>query len=178
MNKFGYFFSRKLKKKHRGYGDNLYIDEVFIKINGKQHYLWRAVDQDGVVVDVLLQTKRDGKAAKRFFKCILKSYDSDLRQITTDKLGSYNVAHRELASDVMHTSDRYRNNRAEQSHQVTRFRERGIRKFKSIKQGNRFLSAYKEVYHLFSQCRHLIKSRHYRDLRLSAFASWNQVVSV
>jgi putative transposase len=87
VNKFGSLLARKLKKKHSGYGDTLYIDEVFIKINGKQHYLWRAVDQDGDVVDILLQTTRDGKAAKRFFKRILKSYDSDLRQITTDKTG-------------------------------------------------------------------------------------------
>jgi putative transposase len=150
VNKFGPLLARKLKKKHSGYGDTSHIDEVFIKINGKQHYLWRAVDQDGDVVDVLLQTKRDGKAAKRFFKRILKFYDSNLRQITTDKLHNYNVAHRKLAADVMHTSDRYNNNRAEQSHQVTRAREQGIQKLKSIKQGNQFLSAHKEVYNLFN----------------------------
>lgn len=137
----------------------------------KQYYFWRAVDQDGDVVDVLLQTKRDEKAAKRFFKRILKSYNSDLRQLTTDKLRSDNVTHRELAFGLMHTSDRYGNNRAEQSHQVTRVRERGMQKLKSIQQANRFLSAHKEVYNLFNQCRHLIKACHYRDLRLSAFAS-------
>lgn len=115
-----------------------------------ERFLWRAVDQDGDVVDVLLQTKRDGKAAKRFFKRILKVHDG-LRHITTDKLRSYNVAQRELVSDVVNVSDRYSNNRAEQSHQPTRVRERVMRKFKSIKQANRFLSAHKEVYNLFNQ---------------------------
>ena len=86
VNKFGSLLTRKLKKKHRGYGDTLYIDEVFIKMNGKQHYLWRAVDQDDDVVDVLLQTKRDRKAAKRFFKRILKPYDSDSAKRLSDEM--------------------------------------------------------------------------------------------
>ena len=78
----------RLKRKHRGYGDTFYIDEVFVKINGKQHYLWRAVDQDGEVVDVYLQAKRDGAAAKRFFKRLLRSHGSEPRKIVTDKLRS------------------------------------------------------------------------------------------
>ena len=90
--KFGTIFTRRLKQKHRGYGDTIYIDEVFVKINGKQHYLWRAVDQDGEIVDVYLQAKRDGDAAKRFFKRLLRSYGSKPRKIVTDKLRSYGKA--------------------------------------------------------------------------------------
>ena len=177
INKFGSIYSRKLKKKHNGYGDTLYIDEVFIKIKGKQHYLWRAVDQDGDVVDVLLKTRRDGKAAKRFFKRILKSHGEELRKITTDKLRSYNVAHRELISDVVHVSDRYSNNRAEQSHQPTRVRERGMRKFKSIKQAQYFLGVHAAVYNLFNLGRHLVGAEHYRNLRISAFNDWEMAVA-
>jgi putative transposase len=108
-----------LKRKHRGYGDTFFIDEVFAgmpdqKINGSQHYLWRAVDQDGEVVDVYLQTKRNGIAAKRFFKRLLRSHGSEPRKIVTDKLRSYGVAHRELIPEAIHSTQQYENNRAEQ----------------------------------------------------------------
>ena len=89
--KFGAIYTRRLKRTHRGYGDTFYIDEVFVKINGKQHYLWRAVDQDGEVVDVYLQAKGDGAAAKRFFKRLLRSPGAEPRKIVTDKLRSYPV---------------------------------------------------------------------------------------
>ena len=102
--KFGALYARRLKRKHRGYGDTFYIDEVFVKINGKQHYLWRAVDQDGEVVDVYLQAKRDGPAAKRFFKRLFKSHGGEPRKIVTDKLRSYDVAHRELVPETIHDS--------------------------------------------------------------------------
>ena len=107
--KFGALYVRRLKQKHRGYGDTFFIDEVFVKINGKQHYLWRAVDQDGEVVDVYLQAKRDGAAAKRFFKRLLNNHSSEPRKIVTDKLRSYGVAHRELMPDVIHSTEQYEN---------------------------------------------------------------------
>ena len=100
--KFGARYARRLKRRHRGYGDTFYIDEVFVKINGKQQYLWRAVDQDGEVVDVYLQSRRDGAAAKRFFKRLMRSSGGEPRKIVTDKLRSYGVAHRELMPDVIH----------------------------------------------------------------------------
>jgi putative transposase len=93
--KFGARYARRLKKRHRGYGDTFYIDEVFVKINGKQQYLWRAVDQDGEVVDVYLQARRDGAAAKRFFKRLIRNSGGEPRNIVTDKLRSYGVAHRD-----------------------------------------------------------------------------------
>lgn len=109
-------YTRRLKRKHQGYGDTFYIDEVFVKIGGKQHYLWRAVDQDGEVVDVFLQARRDGKATMRFFKRLLRSHGGEPRNIVTDKLRSYGVAHRELLPEVIHDTSQYANNRAEVSH--------------------------------------------------------------
>jgi putative transposase len=96
--KFGAIYTRRLKRRHRGFGDSFYIDEVFVKINGKKHYLWRAVDQDGEVVDVFLQARRDGTAAKRFFKRLLRSHGAEPRKIVTDKLRSYGVAQRFLGA--------------------------------------------------------------------------------
>jgi len=172
--KFGAIYTRRLKRRHRGFGDTFYIDEVFVKINGKQHYLWRAVDQDGEVVDVYLQAKRDGAAAKRFFKRLLRSHGGEPRTIVTDKLRSYGVAHRELIPETIHSTEQYENNRAEQSHEATRVRERGMRKFKSVKQAQRFLSAHAAVSNLFNLGRHLVRAQHYRDLRVSAFRRMEQ----
>ena len=144
--RFGPKYAARLKKKHQGYGDTFFIDEVFIRIDGKQHYLWRAVDQDGEVVDVFLQKRRDGAAAKRFFKRLLKKHRNEPRKIVTDKLRSYGVAHRELLPGSIHDTSQYANNRAELSHQPTRVRERGMRRFKSIVQAQRFLGVHSAVY--------------------------------
>jgi putative transposase len=175
--KVGAIYSRRLKRKHRGYGDTFYIDEVFIKINGKQHYLWRAADRDGEVVDVYLQAKRDGVAAKRFFKRLLRSHGGEPRKIITDKLRSYGVAHRELIPDTIHSTKHYENNRAEQSHEATRVRERVMQKFKSVRQAQRFLGTHAAVSNLFNLGRHLVGVEHYRNLRVSAFAEWSRAVA-
>ena len=100
-----------------------------MKINGKQHYLWLTVDQDGEVVDVYLQSKRDGDTAKRFFRRLLRNHKREPRKIVTDKLKSYGLAHREVIPESIHVTDWYANNRAEQSHENTRVRERGMRRF-------------------------------------------------
>ncbi len=118
-NKFGSKYARRLKKKHQGYGDAFFIDEVFVKIDGKQQYLWRAVDQDGEVVDVFLQRRSDGRAAKRFFKRLLKAHRNETRRIVTNKLRRYGVAHRELIPDTIHDTTQYAKNRAQLSHQPT-----------------------------------------------------------
>ena len=175
--KSGAIYTRCLKRKHRGYGDTFYIDDVFVKVNGKRHYLWRAVDQDGEVVDVFLQAKREGAAAKRFFRRLLRSHGGEPRKIVTDKLRSYGVAHRELIPDAIHDNSQYANNRAEQSHEPTRVRERVMRKFKSIKQAQRFLGAHAAVSNLFNLGRHKVRAQHYRDLRVSAFAEWSRAVA-
>jgi putative transposase len=175
--KFGAIYSRRLKRKHQGYGDTFFIDEVFVKINGKQQYLWRAVDQDGEVVDVYLQAKRDGVAAKRFFRRLLRNYGSEPRRIVTDKLRSYGVAHRELMPEAIHSTKQYENNRAEQSHEATRVRERGMRRFKSVRQARRFLGVHAAVNNLFNLGRHLVGAQHYRDLRVGAFNEWSRAVA-
>jgi putative transposase len=175
--KFGALYARRLKRNHRGYGDTCFIDEVFVKVNGKQHYLWRAVDQDGEVVDVFLQARRDGAAAKRFFRRLLRNHGGEPRKIVTDKLRSYRVAHREVMPESIHVTDRYANNRAEQSHEATRVRERGMRKFKSVGQAQRFVTAHAAVSNLFNLGRHLVSADHYRNLRISAFAEWGRAVA-
>lgn len=177
-NKFGPKYAQRLRRKHQGYGDTFFIDEVFVKIQGKQHYLWRAVDQDGEVVDVFLQKRRDGKAAKCFFKRLLKSHGGEPRKIVTDKLGSYRVAHRALIPDAIHDTSQYANNRCELSHEPTRVRERGMRKFKSMHQAQRFLGAHAAVYNLFNLGRHLIAADNYRFFRQRAFASWEKAVAI
>lgn len=139
--------------------------------------MWRAVDQDGEVIDVYLQACRDGVAAKRFFKRLIRNYGGEPRKIVTDKLRSYGVAQRELIPDVIHETSQYANNRAEQSHESTRVRERGMRKFKSSKQAQRFLSVHAAVHNLFNLGRHLIGAEHYRTLRISAFNDWEVAVA-
>ena len=171
-NQFGPEFAKGLKRRHQGFGDTFYIDEVFVKIGGKQQYLWRAVDQDGEVIDVFLQARRDGAAAKRFFKRLLKNHQGEPRKIVTDKLRSYGVAHRELMPETIHDTAQYANNRAELSHQPTRVRERGMRCFKSSQQAQRFLSVHAVVYNLFNLGRHLVSAKNYRMLRMRAFVSW------
>jgi putative transposase len=176
-NRFGPKYATRLKRKHLGYGDTFYIDEAFIRIGGIQHYLWRAVDQDGEVVDMYLQKRRDSAAAKRFFKRLLKKHKDEPRKIVTDKLRSYGVAHREIIPDTIHDTSQYANYRAELSHQPTRIRERGMRRFKSIAQTLRFLGAYSAVYNLFNLGRHLLSAAHYRLIRMRAFASWESAVA-
>jgi len=126
----------------------------------------------GEVIDVLLQNKPDGKAAKRFFICFLKTHGNEPRKIVTDKLRISGVTHRVLMPDSIHDTPQYANNRAELLHQPTRVRERGIRRFKSIQKAQRFLCVHPAVYNLFDLGRHLVSSENYRLLRLRAFASW------
>jgi putative transposase len=129
------------------------------------------------VVDVYLQPKRDGAAAKRFFRRLLRSHGSEPRKIVTDKLRSYGVAHRELIPESTHSTEQYENNRAEQSHEATRVRERGMKKFKSTSQAQSFLGIHAAVSNLFNLGRHLVHAEHYRDLRMSAFGEWSRAVA-
>ena len=177
-NKFGPQYTSRLRRRHRAYGDTLFIDEVFVRIQGRQRYLWRAVDQDGEVVDVLLQERRDATAARRFFRHLLARHGGEPRTIVTDKLGSHSVAHRELLPYSLHDTRRYANNRAELSHQPTRVRERGMRRFKSMFQAQQFVRVHAAVSNLFNLGRHLVAAVHYRTLRQGAFASWDSAVAI
>ena len=134
------------------------------------------------MVDVYLQARRDGAAAKRFFKRLLRSHGSEPRKIVTDRLRSYGVAHRELIPETIHSTQQYENNRAEQSHEATRVRERGMRwsdisEFKSVGEAQRFLVDHAAVSNLFNLGRHLVRAEHYRNLRISAFGEWSRAVA-
>ena len=177
-NKFGPHYAHRLRRGHRGYGVTVLMDEVFVRIRGQYRYLWRAIDQDGEVVDVLLQERRDGTPAKRFFRQVLGRLRGAPRTIVTDRLGSYAVARRELLPGAAHDTHRYANNLAELSHPPTRVRERGMRRFKSMSQAQRFVSVHAAVSNLFNLGRHLVKAGHYRTLRRSAFASWDRAVAI
>ena len=129
------------------------------------------------MVDAYLQARRDGAAAMRFFRRLLRNHGGEPRKIVTDKLRSYPVAHREVMPESIHVTDRYANNRAEQSHEATRVRERGMRRFKSMAQAQRFVTAHAAVQNIFNLGRHLIRAQHYRDLRISAFGEWSRAVA-
>jgi putative transposase len=151
-----------------------HVDEVFIRIQGVRHYLWRAVDQDGVVLDILVQPRRDAKAAKRFFRRLLEGLQYVPRVIVTDKLRSYGVAHRQLLPKVEHRPSRYLNNRAENSHRPTRRRERQMQRFKSPEQAQDFLSAHAFIHGHFHPRRNLQTANSYRVIRTEAFDIWQQ----
>ena len=172
---FGLDYARVLRKRQARLGDTWHMDEVFITINGQRHYLWRAVDQDGDVIDILVQSRRDTHAAKRFFRKLLKGQCHSPNRIVTDKLRSYGAAKRDLMPSVLHSQDRYSNNRAEVSHEHTREQERQMRRFKSPGQAQRFLSVHSQVHNLFRVGRHLLRAANYRLLRGRAFRAWQEV---
>ena len=146
-----------------------------MSINGKQQYLWRAVDQDGEVLDILVQPRRNKQAARKFFRKLLKGQRYALRVIITDKLGSYAAAKAEVLPDVAHQSDKRDNNRAENSHQPTRERERRMRGFKSAGHAQRFLATLGVVSSFFRPGRHTLKAVNYREIMRRRFAEWSQV---
>jgi putative transposase len=152
--------------------------EVFIKIHGKTHYLWRAVDQDGTVLDILVTSRRNAKAATRFFWKLLKGLRSAPRVMVTDKLASYGVAHRRLIPSVEHRRSKYLNNRAENSHQPTRQRERAMKRFTSPGSAQRFLSAFSGISPHFRPRRHRLSADTYHREMTSRFATWNDVVGL
>ena len=147
---------------------------MFIRIRGVLYFLWRAVDQDGVVLDILVQSRRDAGAAKRFFKRLLKGLPYVPRVLITDGLRSYGVAKRALLPDVEHRKSRYLNNRAENSHRPTRRRERQMQRFKSPPQAQGFLSAHAFIYGHFRPRRHRMTAASYRSSRATAFRVWRE----
>jgi len=171
--KFGPEYARDLKRRQGRLGDVWHLDEVFVKIQGQRHYLWRAIDQDGDVIDILVQRYRNARAAKRFFRKLLKGQGSAPWRLVTDKWKSYSAAHREVMSSVAHDTEQYENNRAEVSHQPTRQRERLMRGFKSAGQAQRFLSVHGVVQNLFRLGRHHLRSANYRVLRDRSFKEWS-----
>jgi len=148
---------------------------VFLKINGQTYYLWRAVDQAGNVLDVLVQSRRDAAAAKRLMRKLMKKLQCVPRVLITDKLPSYGVAHRELMPSVEHRKSKYLNNRAENSHQPTRQRERAMQRFKSPGSAQRFLSAFSMISPHFRPRRHLLGAAAYRQEMRARLHTWREV---
>ncbi len=147
-----------------------------MNVQGRRQYLWRAVDQDGDVIDILVQSRRNRQAATRFFRRLLKGQGRAPRRLITDKLRSYSVAHRTVMPSVLHSTQQYENNRAEVSHQPTRQREGQMRRFKSVGHAQHFLSVHGPVQNLFRVGRHLLRSAHHRLLRTRAFVAWDAVM--
>jgi putative transposase len=170
--RFGRTYAKAPKRRRPRLGDKWFLDEVFVRIRGKLHYLWRAVDQHGNVLDVLVQSRRNTKAAKRFFRKLLKGLCYVPRVIVTDKLGSYVAAKRDILPDVEHRRSRYLNNRCEVSHQPTRRRERHMRRFKSARHAQQFLSTQTRIHNHFQLHRHRLSAHEYRAARDHAFATW------
>ena len=175
--KFGTEYARRLKRRQGRLGDTWYLDEFFVTINGERQYLWRVVDQDGDLIDILVQPRRDAQAARRFFRRLLKSQRQEPVLLVTDKLGSYRVAHRDVMPLVTHDTKRYANNRAEVSHQPTRQRERQMRGFTSSDHAQCFLHVHGVIQNLFRVARHRLRSVHHRMLRARAFTVWTAVTA-
>ena len=143
--------------------------------HGRRQYLWRAVDQDGDLLDILVQSRRIRRAAVRFFRKVLKGQGRLPHRLISDKLRSYSAAHRTVMPSVVHSTRQYENNRAKVSHRPTRQRERQMRRFRSAGHAQRFLSVHGLVLNLFRVGRHLLRSAHHRLLRSRAFAEWDAV---
>jgi putative transposase len=175
--KFGQAYANQLCRRRSRPGDKWHLDEVFIKINGTLPYLWRAVDQHGNVLDVLVQSRRNGNAAKRFFRKLLKGLQYVPRVIVTDKLTSYSVAHREMLASVEHRRSKYLNNRAENSHQPTRQREHAMKRFASARHAQRFLSAFSSISPHFRPGRYRLTAPEWRAEMADRFAVWQEVTA-
>jgi putative transposase len=176
--KFGQAFANRIRWRLPRAGDKWHLDEVAIRIAGATHWLWRAVDQTGMVLDVLVQKRRDQRAAKRLLRKLLKRQCRAPRVLITDKLPSYGAAKKELMPSVEHRRHRGLNNRAETSHQPTRRRERQLKRFKSPRQAQRFLSAHAQIDNLFHLRRDYLTAVQYRAARARAFEAWADISGV
>jgi putative transposase len=175
--KVGQQFANQLRRRRPRPGDKWHLDEVFLTINGGRHYLWRAVDQDGNVLDILVQRRRDKIAAKKFFRKLLKSCQYVPRVIVTDQLKSYSAAKRETLPGVEHRQHRYLNHRAEHSHQPTRQRERRLQGFKSPGHAQRFLAADGPIAQHFRPRRRRFSASAYRQEMRPRFDTWQELTT-
>lgn len=176
--KFGRQFAGEIKRRSAGwFGDKWHLDECLVTINGRKQWLWRAVDQNGFVLDVLVQSRRNAKAAKRLMRKLLKAQGHASRAMITDKLRSYGRAKQDVMPDVEHRSHKGLNNRAENSHQPFRRRERIMKRFKSSRQLQRFVSIHDPIANLFHLPRNHLSSSEYRHLRSAAMEIWREITT-
>ena len=174
--KFGRLYARRIRRRRRAISSRWHLDEIFVRINGRIHYLWRAVDDEGEVLDILVQSKRDRKAALKLMRRLLK-WRSKPKAIVTDRLRSYGAALRDLGLADRHVAGGRSNNRAEVSHQPTRQRERQRRRFRTPGSAQQFLSIHTAIYNQFNVLRHLISRQTLKDFRDEAFSGWREVVA-
>jgi putative transposase len=175
--KFGQSFASRIRRRLPAPGDKWHLDEVAISFAGRKHWLWRAVDQNGAVLDILVQSRRNAKAAKRLLRKLLKKQGMAPRVLITDKLASYGAAKREIMPGVEHRQHRGLNNRADNSHQPTRRLERIVERFKSAGQAQRFLSIHDQAANLFRRPANT-NAADYRTSRAQAFVTWAEVTGI
>src|SRR5918912_2438751 len=176
---FGPPIARRLWARRPAPHGRWHLDEMFVRIGGKRMYLWRAVDAEGEVLDVLVQAKRDKHAACKLMRKLLKKQGIAPSEWVTDKCPAYGAALRDLGLDgARHLRGKRLNNRAESSHVPVRRRERKMQGFKSPGSAQRFVSMHAATYNTFNVCRHLTSARTYRLLRAEAFAAWREAAGV
>jgi putative transposase len=176
--KFGRDFAKEVRRRAPQLGDKWHIDEVVVAINGKKCWLWRAVDRDGFVLDALVQSRRDRSSAERLLRKLIRKQARAPRVLVTDKLGSYGAARTAMGMAFEHRQHKGLNNRAENSHQPTRRRERIMKRFKSPRQLQRFVSIHDPVANLFHFPRHALSAADYRALRADAMNVWHDVAGI
>jgi putative transposase len=176
VNHFGPLIAADLRKRRPKPHTTWHLDEVYLKIDGHMVYLWRAVDAEGEVLDVLVQSRRNKRAALKLMRKLLKKYGTGPEKLITDDLRSYSAAAHELGISKRHEPGRWRNNRAENSHQPTLRRERKMQGFKSVGSAQRFLSMHAAAHNTFNVQRHLTSARTHRIFRASAMQPWREVV--
>jgi transposase-like protein len=176
--RFGPLIARRLRRRRGPSSRIWHLDEMFVRIAGRQKYLWRAVDSEGEVLDVLVQSRRDKAAAVRLMRKLLKNQGVAPTELVTDRLRAYVGATRELGLSAEHIQGKRKNNRAEGSHVPIRLRERKMQGFRSPGSAQRFLAAHAAVANTFSTCRHLISAATHRQFRAEAFAAWREAAEL
>ena len=177
VNHFGPKIAADLRRRRSKPHTIWHLDEVYLKIDGRLVYLWRAVDAEGEVLDVLVQTRRNKRAALKLMRKLLRKYGFVPDKLVTDDLRSYGAAASDLGLAKRHERGRWRNNRAENSHQPTRRRKRKMQGFKSVGSAQRFLSVHAATQNTFNVQRHLTSARTHRAFRASALQTWREVVA-
>jgi len=173
--KFGRDFANTIRRRAPQFGDKWHLDEAVVTINGRKHWLWRAVDQDGFVLDALAQSRRDRRAAERLLRKLIRKQARTPRVLITDKLRAYGAARAGMGMNFEHRQHKGLNNRAENSHQPTRRGERIMKQFKSARHLQRFVFIHDPIANLFHFPRHGLSATHDRTLRTEAMSTWKEL---
>ena len=176
--KFGRIYANKIRRRAPRFGDKWHLDEVVISINGKKHWLWRAVDADGFVLDALVQGRRDRRAAEKLLRKLIRKQSRAPRVMITDKFGSYGAARAGMGMNFEHRQHKGLNNRAENSHLPTRRREKIMKRFKSARHLQRFVSIHDPIANLHNFSRQALSSSDYRALRSEAMIVWREIAEL